>query len=164
MNLRLHKVDTVLDEITQTHNEIMQRAYQIFSDRGCTAGHALDDWLAAEHESVWKPAIELSRNDDVFTVEAAIAGVDPRDLDVQVTPDSLLIRAETRHKHDREDWTVGICEFAEGRLFRSISFPEKVNPSAARAEYRHGLLRVTVPVAPKMAPKKVEVEFAVAHT
>lgn len=163
MNLRLRRVDTILDDIAQAQNQVMQRAYQIFCDRGCITGYALDDWLAAERESVWKPAIELSRKDDTFTVEVAMAGVDPKDLDIQVTPDNLLIRADTGHGHEKADRTVSICEFAKGKLFRSISFPEEVNPSAAKAEYRHGLLRVTVPVAPRPAPKKVEVEFAVAH-
>ena len=46
------------------------------------------------------------------------------------------------------------CEFARGPLFRSVRFPEPVDPRRVKAEIRNGLLRVTAPVAGRT---KVEV-------
>jgi HSP20 family molecular chaperone IbpA len=48
------------------------------------------DWLEAERELVWKPAIELEERDNEFLLEMAAAGVDPKDFDIQVTPEDIL--------------------------------------------------------------------------
>jgi HSP20 family protein len=119
----------------------------------------LDDWLRAERELVWRPAVEPRQKDSEIELLAAVAGVAPKDLDVQVTPEDILITAATDHQHETKEGTVHLCEFERGRLFRSIHLPDTIDPDSAKAEYRHGMLRLTAAVA-KAAPKKVDVQAA----
>jgi HSP20 family protein len=158
-DIALRKAETILNELDQLHTDISQRAYELFQKRGALWGGPLADWLNAERQVVWKPAIELRQKDNQFEVLAATPGIDAKDLDVQITPEDMLIKAEIHHKHAPEEGAVQVCEFTGGQLFRSVRFPEKVDPDSAAAEYRNGMLRVTAFIA-KPVQKKVEIAAA----
>ena len=158
-DIALRKAETVFNELEQLHNTISRRAWDLFRKRGDLWGGPLADWFNAERQLVWKPAIELRQKDNQFEVLAATPGVEPKDLDVQITPEDLLIRADIDHEHTAEEGAVHVCEFNGGQLFRSIHFPEKIDPDSATAEYRNGMLRLTASIA-KRAAQKVEITAA----
>ena len=155
-DVALRKAATILNELDQLHTTISRRAFDLFRKRGDLWGGPLADWLNAERQLVWKPAIELRQKDGQFEVLAATPGVEAKDLDVQITPDDVLIKADIHHKHTPEEGAVQECEFNAGQLFRSVHFPERVDPDSAAAEYRNGMLRVTASIA-KPAAQKVEI-------
>lgn len=146
MKVKIQKAVSVIDRVDAVQRQIAERAYELFSLRGCALGRAVDDWLAAERERVWKPPVELVEKDGEFLVEAAIAGVPPNDLDVQVSPHGVLIQGHGVHQH-RPGETVHACEFRRGRLFRTVEFPRRVNVDKVRADYQNGLLRLWAPAA-----------------
>ena len=155
-DVALRKAATIFNELDQLHTAISRRAFDLFRKRGDLWGGPLADWLNAERQLVWKPAIELRRKDSQFEVLAAIPGVEAKDLDVQITPEDMLIKADIHHKHTPDEGAVQVCEFNGGQLFRSVRFPEKIDPDSAAAEYRNGMLRVTASIA-KPAAQKVEI-------
>jgi len=158
MKIKCRPVDSVLAEIEAMQRRIAERALQVFHSRGGAIGHALEDWLKAERETIWRPAIEVRRLPDAFLVEAAVAGLEARQIDVRVTPTELLLTADVRHQDADQPGEVVLCEFVNGPLFRTFTFPEPVDPGRATAEYRNGLLRVRVPLAHR--PRKVDVRAA----
>jgi HSP20 family protein len=158
MKIRFRTVDTVLDEIEAMQHRIATRAQEIFRQRGGALGHAIEDWLKAERETVWRPALEVRRTADAFVIEAAVAGLDAKQLDVRVTPTELLLTADVHHSDRGQDGQVVLCEFVKGLLFRSYTFPAPIDPAQVSAEYRNGLLRVTAPLAQQ--GKKVEIRAA----
>lgn len=158
--LKSRKVETLLSEIEQVQKRISERAYDMFRNRGAAWGAALSDWLAAERQTVWRPPVEVCQKDNQFVVEAALAGVEPRHLDIQATRDALLIKADTRHTHPETKGVVHVCEFHPGQLFRAITFPAPIDPDTVKAEYRDGLLRVTAVIAAEQQAKKVDVQAA----
>lgn len=158
MKIRFRSVDSVLDEVEAMHRRIATRAVELFRERGGAIGHALEDWLKAERETVWRPAIEVIRTKDAFVVEVAVAGVDAKQLDVRVTPNELLLAADLHHSDPEQEGEVVLCEFVNGPLFRTYRFPERVDPSRVSAEYRDGMLRVTAALAP--AATRVDVKAA----
>src|SRR5215475_4244019 len=95
----IRKTKSILDEIEEINNRIMCRAYDIFASNGGIFGKDLDNWLAAERELLWKPAIELREKDNEFLVDIAVPGIDAKDLEIEVTADDLLVRGETHHEH-----------------------------------------------------------------
>lgn len=156
MKVRFRTVDSVLDEIEAAQRRIAERAQKIFRERGAAFGHAIDDWLRAERESLWRPALEVRRTKDAFVVEAAVAGLDPKQFDVRVTPKELLLAADVHHSDREQEGEVVLCEFVNGPLFRSYKFPEPIDPSRVGAEYRNGLLRVTAPLANPATKVKIQ--------
>lgn len=147
MHLRLHREGNPLSEIEALHRRIMSRAFELFEARPRVGISALDDWLRAERELVWAPPIELTEKDGVFTIEMAVAGVDPKQLEIQAMPDCVVVKAEIRHEHDAEKGVVHRCEFAPGRLFRSVRLPHECDLDKSRAEWRNGLLTLVLPMA-----------------
>ena len=158
MKVRFQSVDSVLDEIEAMQRRIGERALRIFRERGGAFGHAVEDWLRAERETIWRPALEVRRTKDAYVIEAAVAGLDPKQFDVRVTPRQLLLAADVHHIDRDQEGEVLLCEFVNGPLFRSYEFPEPIDPARASAEYRNGLLRVTAPLAHPAT--KVEIHAA----
>jgi len=158
MKIRFRTVDSVLDDVERMQRRVVTRAEEIFRERGHALGHALEDWMKAERETIWRPALEVRRTQDAFVVEAAVAGMDPKQFDLQVTPTQLVLAAHVHHADREQEGEVVLCEFANGPLFRSYTFPEPINPARVSAEYRNGLLCVTAPLA--RPATKVEVAAA----
>jgi HSP20 family protein len=146
MKIRFRTVDSVLDDVEKMQRHIATRAQEIFRQRGHALGHALEDWMKAERETIWRPALEVRRTRDAFVVEAAVAGIDPKQFDVQVTPTQLVLAARVHHADREQEGQVVLCEFANGPLFRSYTFPAPIDPARVTAEYRNGLLSVTAPL------------------
>jgi HSP20 family protein len=155
--IELRKTDTILEELNRLQRQISDRAYELFRHRDGQWGDALSDWLNAEHELVWKPAVELRQKDGQFEVLAALPGISAKDVDVQVTPDAVLIQAETHHEHAAGDGTVHTCELKAGKAFRSVRFPAPIDPNSVKASYHDGLLELKASIASQPAPQKVNV-------
>jgi HSP20 family molecular chaperone IbpA len=147
MRIKFRRVDSLADEIARLQERIATRALEIFRARGSGVGHALEDWLRAERETVWRPAIEVMRTKDAFVVQAAVAGVDPKRLDVRVTPTELWLGADVHHSDQKKDGDVLLCEFVNGPLIRTWHFPEPVDPAHVSAQCRNGMLTVIAPLA-----------------
>jgi HSP20 family molecular chaperone IbpA len=149
MKVPVHAVESVAGEIETMQRRIAARAEQLHDERR-DRGQPLDDWLAAEQETIWRPAIEVRQDDGAYVVEAAVAGLEPRQVTLRVSPNDLLIAADVHHRH-RHTGDALLCEFSAGQLFRSYHFAHPVDPGRTTADYTNGLLRVTVPLAPARA-------------
>lgn len=158
--LPIKKAKSIFDEMERMQERIMRRAYDIFTSNGGIFGRDIADWLQAERELVWKPSIELEEKDNEFRLQVAVPGVDPKDIDIEVTPEYILVKAEVHHEHKEEKGEVYACEFAFGNLFRSIHLPKKIDPDKVKAEFKNGLLSLKAPVAEEMRAKTVTVEAA----
>jgi HSP20 family molecular chaperone IbpA len=154
--IEVKKRESIFEEVRRMQDEIRERAYDLFRSGEFAAG-PLDNWLRAERERVWRPAVELRQKDGMIELEAALAGVDPKDLDVQVTPSDILITANAHHQHEADEGTVHVCEFEKGRLFRSVHLPQPIDPDSAKADYRDGLLHLTARTTPETV-RTIEVQ------
>jgi HSP20 family protein len=155
--LELRRTNTILDDLNRLQRQISERAYELFRHRDGQWGDALSDWLNAEHELVWKPAVELRQKGGQFEVLAALPGVNAKELDVQVTPDAVLIQAEHRHEHNADAGTVYACELKAGKAFRSVRFPAPIDPNTVKASYHDGLLQLTASIAKETSPRKIAI-------
>jgi HSP20 family protein len=143
MTIRYRTIDSVIQDLDDIQHRIATRAVEIFRQRGRAIGSALDDWLQAERETVWRPAIEVRCTKDAFVVTVAAAGVEARQFDLRLTPNEMVLSADLHHTDADKEGDVMVCEFARGPLFRAYRFPQPVDPSSVTAEYRNGLLVVT---------------------
>jgi len=161
----VRKSKSIFDEIDRMRDRITRRAYEIFSANGGIFGRDINDWLAAENELVWKPAIELEEKDNEFLLRIAVPGVDPKDINIEVTAEDILVRADIHHEHKHEHkeekkGEVHACEFASGNLFRSIHLPKKIDSEKVKAEFKNGMLTLKAPVAEEAKVKKIAVTAA----
>src|SRR5262245_12446544 len=138
----IRRPSSILEQLRDMQDRVMRRAYEIFEQNGIV-GRDLENWTQAEREIVWKPAFELYEKDGQFHLEAAVSGVEAKDIDIEVTPEDIVLKAETRHEHTGKKGIVHHCEFESGQMFRTIHLPKKINPDKVKAEFKNGLLHVT---------------------
>jgi len=146
--------ETLLREMSAIADEIRDRAFSLFERRGRTMGWDLDDWLQAEREVVWSPASELVENKEDFRARLALPGFDAKDLEVTATPNALVVRAESTHKHEGKEGDVRFCEFSGKKMFRRLDLPSEIDVDKVTASLDKGILEVT---APKAMAKRLQV-------
>jgi HSP20 family protein len=145
----VRQTDSIFDQVRQRFERIQQRAFDRFQLRGAGAvDRALDDWLDAERELALEPQVQFSETDQGYEVQAALPGMDVKDVHVEVTNDDVLITAEKTERHyDREGDTESCL-----RVFRVIHFPKAIDAERVKAEYREGVLSVKAGLKPAPAP------------
>jgi HSP20 family protein len=150
---------SIVDQLEKLHQRIARRAYELFEGRN-GGDDSFADWLSAEQELVSKPAVELREHDGLFTITAALPGVEPKDITVDIAPQDVVITASTEHTHSEDKGQVHRCEFTSGQVFRSFPLPKTVDGTKAKAEYHNGMLSITVPIAAEARAKRVDVKAA----
>ncbi len=113
----------------------------------------------AEATPDWLPAIETYADGGKLGVRVALAGVDPKDVEVTVTDDVLTIKGERKVERTGKEGGYLQRELAYGTFQRTLTLPEGVDPSQVRASYANGMLEVTVPAPVAVAPKRVEIKI-----
>jgi HSP20 family protein len=156
--LPVRKTESIFDELNHMHERIMKRAFEIFDGNGHVFGKDIDDWLQAERELVWKPAIEIQEKDNEIRLQIATPGVDAKDIDIEVTPEDILVKAETHHEHKEDKGEVHVCEFTSGNIFRSVHLPKKIDPDKVKAEFKNGMLSLTAEIAKEAQARKIDLK------
>lgn len=105
------------------------------------------------------PSIEMNVHEraDAFMVEACVPGLKPEDLDLTIQDNVLTITGEIRAAEQPEGTMTHRTERRYGRFSRSISLPTQVNGDAVNAVLEHGLLRLEIPKAEAVKPRKISV-------
>lgn len=94
--------------------------------------------------------------DGTYHVEADLPGVDADSVEVTVEHSTLTIRAERTPGYGDSD-TVIVAERPQGSFTRQLSLGEGVDSENLTASYADGVLRVAIPLSPKVQPRRVEV-------
>lgn len=102
----------------------------------------------------WMPKIDVKSKGDDIVVRAELPGIDPSQVDIEVTDGVLTIRGERTAEAEREDEGWLIRESSYGSFERSMVLPEGVDPDDIAAEYRDGILEIHVPKALEAAKPK----------
>jgi HSP20 family protein len=100
--------------------------------------------------------MDLCKIDDHYVLTADLPGIDPGSVDVDVDSGTLTISAHrTARSEDAVQWLANERFF--GTYRRQLSLGEGIDASAISATYENGVLTVTIPVAERAKPRKIEV-------
>jgi HSP20 family protein len=156
--LPVKKTESIFDALQHMHDQIMKRAFEIFDRNGHTSGGDLDNWFQAEKELVWKPSIELEEKDNKFLLQVALAGVESKDIDIEVTPEEILVKADLHREQKEKKGKIHTSEFASGNLFRAVRLPKKIDPEKVKAEFKDGMLHLTAEIAQEAQARRIELK------
>lgn len=104
------------------------------------------------------PLVNLHDDGQSFYVEALAPGVTPDRFEVTVVGNTLTIAGEKAGPPDVAPERLHRSERAAGRFMRTVELPAEVDPSKVSAQYRHGLLLLTLPRAEAAKPRRVTVQ------
>lgn len=102
------------------------------------------------------PAVNIRETDENFILELAAPGMEKEDFHIEVTPTNLLVissekKPEDERKNQENRFTLK--EFWYSVFSRSFTLPESVDAEQINANYRNGLLELTLPKKPEALPK-----------
>ena len=100
--------------------------------------------------------MDAYRRGDQFVVHFDLPGVDPSSIDVTVEKDLLTVSAERQWKRG-DDLEVVASERSHGSFSRQLFLGEGLDAGRVEADYRNGVLTVTLPVAQQAKPRKVQI-------
>jgi HSP20 family protein len=104
------------------------------------------------------PAVDIYEDKDNFVVKAELPGMKKEDIDVSLHDGSLSLSGERKSEEKWEDVEVYRSERFFGRFQRTVALPTPVNASAIKANYKDGVLTVTLPKAEEAKPKQIDVQ------
>ena len=90
----------MLEEMQKTFDEVRQRAFGLFQQRGAVPGADLDDWFRAERELLGPSLSELTESARHYVLRIAVPGLDPKDLRVAATSRTILVQGTSAHMHE----------------------------------------------------------------
>jgi len=103
------------------------------------------------------PALDLSETAEGYLVEAAVPGLKPEDVEVTVENNVLTIKGETRQEVDEKKRNYHRIERRFGSFQRTIGLPTTVKADAIQASLTNGVLRLEIPKAEEVKPRKISV-------
>ncbi|NMF57229.1 Hsp20/alpha crystallin family protein [Pseudanabaena yagii] len=115
--------------------------------------------LDQEAAKGWVPASELRDDGDHLTLRLSIPDIEAKDLDIQVTKDSLTIAGERHLERKEESAEKGYywSEISYGKFRRVFALPVAIENEQVKAEYTNGILTLTLPKANEVKAFKVDV-------
>ncbi|MGH7769487.1 MAG: Hsp20/alpha crystallin family protein [Candidatus Binatia bacterium] len=107
------------------------------------------------------PLINLNEDKDNIYLEALAPGVDPSAFNVTIVRNKLTLSGEKRRlAGEIKPEAFHRSERASGKFVRSLELPVEVDESKTSAEYKNGILKLTLPKAEKAKPKQINVRVA----
>jgi len=104
------------------------------------------------------PAVDMYQTDDEVIVKAALPGIKPEEVQINVTGDILTIKGEVKHEDEKKDKSWHIREHRWSSFERSIMLPSGVISDKAKADFDNGILTITLPKSPDVKPKTITVK------
>jgi HSP20 family protein len=130
---------------------IREQLDKVFDQRAATRDNS---------ETAWMPALELVDAGDNFVLKAQLPGIDPKDIDVQVTREAISISGERRYENTEEKPGYVRSEFRYGKFHRVLPLPAHIQNDSVQAEYKDGILMLTLPKVAEARNKVVKINLA----
>ncbi|MFL5759144.1 MAG: Hsp20/alpha crystallin family protein [Thermomicrobiales bacterium] len=116
--------------------------------------------MRGEKANVAAPlSVDMAEKGDDFVVTAPVPGVSPDDVEITVLGDTLRIRGERReskeHADDGNRWIMREQHY--GMFERTVRLPSSVKPEGAKAEFRDGMLTISLPKTEEAKERRIPV-------
>lgn len=107
--------------------------------------------------SGWTPALDVFEDKDNFTIKAELPGMKKEDIEVSLHDGSLSISGERKSETKHEDAEVYRAERFFGQFQRTVTLPAPVAADKVKAQYKDGILTVTLAKTEQAKPKQIDV-------
>jgi HSP20 family protein len=112
------------------------------------------------NDIAFMPAVELKETPEAIHLYLELPGLNAKDLDIQVSAKSVAITGERKSQIESEENGTTRSEFRYGRFQRVISLPARVVNDQTQADYKDGILTLTLPKAEGDKQKTFKVELS----
>ena len=106
------------------------------------------------------PAAEMEETAEAIHLKLEVPGINAQDIDIQVSAESIAISGERKEETKTEEKGMTRSEFRYGSFSRVIPLPTRVQNTNVNAEYKDGILNITLPKAEEEKHKVVKVSVS----
>jgi len=115
---------------------------------------------SSERGFIRVPAAEINETEDAIRLKLELPGIEAKDLDVQVTENAVAISGDRKSENKTEDKGLTVTEFHYGKFQRVIPLRARIQNTNVKAEYKDGILNLTLPKTQEEKNKVVKVNLA----
>ena len=106
------------------------------------------------------PRVNIRENDEQVTLTFEVPGMDKGDIKIVVENDILTVSGERKFTDEQADSDYVRAEIRSGSFSRGFTLPDTVDAEKVTADYKNGLLEVTLPKKEEKKPKQIEVKVS----
>ena len=111
-------------------------------------------------DASWTPAVDIHEEAKQFVVHADLPGVKPADIEITAEKGVLALRGARNFEQRKDDGHYSRVERVSGKFVRTFTLPENVQTDAIKAQFKDGVLELTIPKIAKPEPRRIEVQAA----
>ena len=135
--------------IAKTINDL-NRAFNVgfprFGDEGLVKGN-------------WNPTVDVYEDHDRIVLEADLPGVKPGEFELAIENNVLTLKGERKFEKKTEDGNYHRVERSYGSFTRSFTLPSTVDVNSVGADFKDGVLKVTLPRREETKPRQIQVQI-----
>jgi HSP20 family protein len=138
-------------DFSQLHREMNRMLDTFFR------GGVVDD---GSFGNFWSPAVDIREREDAYLVEVELPGLTKDDVKITMENNILTIQGEKKHEKEEKRGNYHRSERLYGSFQRSFTLPSSVKNEKIEAQYKNGILTVTLPKVEEAKPKAIEVKVS----
>lgn len=146
----LQPMFSMLDDLRREFDRFFQEAETLVP--GPAASAAGSAWTA------FVPPVDIHETDKDYVVTAEIPGIEPKDIDVRLEGNTLIIRGERAQEREEDVGTMHRSERSFGSFSRAFTLPQDVQAEHINARFRNGVLTISVPRSQTTPSKQVQIQ------
>jgi HSP20 family protein len=111
-------------------------------------------------DASFTPPVDIHEEANQFVVRADLPGVKPADIEITAEKGVLSLRGARNFEQKNDDGHYSRVERVSGKFVRTFSLPENVRTDEIKAQFKDGVLELTIPKVAKVEPRRIEVQAA----
>jgi len=145
MRATISRFDPFRGETTLQHqiNRLFNEAFDRSSEEG--------------NLTTWAPPVDIHETEHALVVKADLPDIKPEELDIRVENNILTIRGERKFEKKVDEGNYLRVERSYGAFSRSFALANSVNTEAIKADYKNGVLTLSIPKREEAKPKQIKV-------
>ncbi len=104
------------------------------------------------------PSLEVKEDENQFLMHLDIPGMERKDLDISVSGNTLTVKGERKEEESKKGKGYFYSERRYGSFQRSVELPVEVDADKVVANYKDGVLELTLPKSEKAKPKQIKID------
>ncbi|MGA3027225.1 MAG: Hsp20/alpha crystallin family protein [Bryobacteraceae bacterium] len=126
---------------------------QLFSD---TVNRLLSDAQVRP----WTPAVDIFETENELVLKADVPDVDMKDIDIRMENGTLAIKGERKFENEKKEKGFHRVERSYGTFARYFTLPDTVEADKVKADYKNGVLTITLPKKEVAKPRQIRIEVS----
>lgn len=135
---------------------LQDRMNRLFDESARARGDGGEDWALG---GSWAPLVDIYEREGNIVLKAELPGVDPKDVDIRVENNVLTLRGQRKFDTEVKRESYHRVERAYGSFMRSFTLPSIVDTEKIDAQYKDGVLAITLPKKAEAQPRQINIRL-----